>query len=93
MPGLVRFSLEIWVWRTGLKGGGAGAGGGRGHLAGEAEVENFYAALAGDHDVFGLEVAVDDAGGVGSGESVGKLSGEVRRRGAAAWARGLRRAE
>ena len=43
---------------------------------GEAEVENFYLAGLGDENVFGLEVAVDDAAIVSGGEAVGELHGE-----------------
>jgi hypothetical protein len=44
--------------------GGELAGG-----AGEAEVEDADAAVAGDEDVVGLEVAVDEAGVVGGGQA------------------------
>ena len=46
-------------------------------MAGEAEVEDLYPSIFGEHDVFGLEVAVDDTGGVGGGEAVGHLRGDV----------------
>ena len=42
---------------------------------GEAEVEDLGRVVLGDHHVRGLEVAVDDAGGVGAGEGVGDLLG------------------
>jgi hypothetical protein len=42
---------------------------------GEAEVEEFGHAGVLDHDVGGLEVAVDDAKGVGGGEGGGDLAG------------------
>ena len=48
------------------------AGGGLG--AGEAEVEDADAAVVADHDVGGLEVAVDEAGGVGGGEALAGLA-------------------
>jgi hypothetical protein len=41
--------------------------------AGEAEVEDADAAVVADHDVVGLEVAVDEADGVGGGEAVAGL--------------------
>ena len=44
---------------------------------GEAEVEDLHVAVARQHHVLGLEVAVDDAGGVGAGEPVGQLAGDV----------------
>ena len=52
-------------------------GGGGWRLAGEAEVEDLGSAVFGEHDVFGLEVAVDDAGGVGGGEAIGDLGGDL----------------
>ena len=54
--------------------GGFGAGAGD---FGEAEVENFCVAARGDENVGGLDVAVDDAFGVGGVESVGDVDGEV----------------
>ncbi len=41
--------------------------------AGEAEVEDLDEAAVGEHDVGGLEVAMEDAEGVGRGETVGDL--------------------
>ena len=59
-------------------GHGHGAFGGRGGLvAGEPEVEDLRAAVARQHDVFGFEVAMNHAGGMGRGESVGDLGGEI----------------
>ena len=46
------------------------------HL-GEAEIEDLEA-VAGDHDVAGLEVAMDDAVGVRFGECVGDLRSVAR---------------
>jgi hypothetical protein len=47
----------------------------RGRLgAGEAEVEDADAAVVADHDVGGLEVAVDQAGRVGGGEALAGLA-------------------
>src|SRR6185312_9827075 len=43
--------------------------GGGGEAAGDAEVENLDAAVGGEHDVLRLEVTVEDAGGVGGGQS------------------------
>ena len=43
----------------------------------EAEVEDFDAAIVGDHDVGGLEVAMDDAFFVRGGERVGESAGDV----------------
>ena len=65
-------------------GPGLGRGGGRreaaGRLAalealelGEAEVEDLHAAVPGDEDVLGLEIAVDDAVVVGGRQAVGDL--------------------
>jgi hypothetical protein len=42
----------------------------------EAEVENFGLAAAGDEDVGGLDVAMDDALGVGGVEGVGDFEGD-----------------
>jgi hypothetical protein len=47
-----------------------------GRMAREAEVENLDAAIFGQHDVFRLEVAVNDAGGVRGGQAVGDLRGD-----------------
>ena len=44
---------------------------------GEAEIEDFGVAASGDEDVGGLDVAVDDAFGVGGIESFGDLNGSV----------------
>ena len=44
---------------------------------GEAEVEDLHVAVARQHHVLGLEVAVDDAGGVRAGEALGQLAGDV----------------
>jgi len=61
--------------------GGAGDGVLRGgHLAehaGEAEVNDFNGAGGGDHDVGGLDVAMDDAAGMGFGEAVGHLRNDA----------------
>ena len=40
---------------------------------GEPEVEDLRVAVLRDHEIAGLEVAVDDPGGVGLGESLGRL--------------------
>jgi hypothetical protein len=48
------------------------------HGAGEAEVEDADAAVVADEDVVGLEVAVDEAGGVGGGEAAAGLAGTRR---------------
>jgi hypothetical protein len=45
----------------------------------ESEVENLRTAVVRDHDVIGLEIAMDDAGGMRGGQSVGNLRGEVDR--------------
>jgi hypothetical protein len=54
--------------------GGRGGGLGR---AREAEVEDLHALVAGEEDVVGLHVAVDDLLGVRRGESVGDGGGHV----------------
>ena len=41
---------------------------------GEAEIQHLGIAVAGDHDVVGLEIAVDDALGVGLGEPLRRLA-------------------
>ena len=50
----------------------AGAG-----LLGEAEVEDLHLALGVEHQVLGLEVAVDHAGGVGVAQGVGDVAGDA----------------
>ena len=44
--------------------------------AGDAEVHDPGVAVAVDHDVLGLEVAVDDAQPVGLGQALGDLPGD-----------------
>ena len=44
---------------------------------GQAEVEDLHAAVVGDEEVLGLEVAMDDAVVVRGGEAVGDLDGVV----------------
>ena len=65
---------------------GGAAGALRLHELGEAEVEDLEVPVARDHEVVGLQVAVDDAVGVGAGEAARRLHGQVedpaRRRGA-----------
>lgn len=69
--------------------GGSAAGGGHGlhafcgvvgiavpGAAGYAEVENLHAVARGEHDVFGFDVAVNDAFFVGGLQSVAALSGD-----------------
>ena len=46
----------------------------------EAEVEHLHVAVGADHDVFGLDVAVDDAGGVRRGQRARHLPPDVNRR-------------
>jgi hypothetical protein len=48
-------------------------------MAREAEVEDFDAAIFGQHDVFWLEVAVNDSGGVSGGQAVGYLRGDFEK--------------
>ena len=43
----------------------------------QAEVQDLGVAVLGDHDVLGLQVPVHDPGGVGRGETVADLHGEV----------------
>jgi hypothetical protein len=43
---------------------------------GEAEIENFGVAFASDHDVFGFDVAMDDADLMGGGEAGGDLGSD-----------------
>ena len=47
--------------------------------AGEAEVGDFYFAAAGEHDVFGFDVAVDDAFAGSFGEGGGDLADDIER--------------
>jgi hypothetical protein len=42
---------------------------------GEAEVEHFYQAITRDHDVRGLQIAVNDAGGMCFRQRIGDLDG------------------
>jgi len=49
--------------------------------AGEAEVEQLHPSVRQHHDVFRLEVPVDDAGGVGGCERRGELASDGGRRG------------
>ena len=46
-------------------------------LAGEPEIQNLDAPVGGQHDVFGLQVAVGNAGGVRGGHPVAELNGDV----------------
>ncbi len=48
-------------------------------MLGQAEVEQLRLAGAGDHDIFGLEVAVNDSQLVRGGYAVGHLTGELDR--------------
>ena len=48
-----------------------------GHQAGEAEVEQLHVAIVAHHDVFGLHVAVRDAGRVGGRKRPGHLLGPL----------------
>ena len=50
---------------------------------GEAEIENLGAAVARHHDVVGLQIAMDNAGGVSGSKSVGDLHSDFN--GAAKW--------
>ncbi len=56
----------FWLWARG------------GRDLGQAKVEDFGVAAFGDEDVSGLDVAVDDAFGVGGVEGVGNFDGECR---------------
>jgi hypothetical protein len=57
----------------------AGVGvGERRQAAGQAEVEDLHVAVGTDHDVFGLDVAVDDPRGVGGGQRPGHLGNQPR---------------
>ena len=62
--------------RVGELAGSRGRGGVVGERFGEAEVEDFEAAVGGDFDVGGLEVAMDDAFFVGVFERVDELLDE-----------------
>ena len=55
---------------------------------GETEVEDFGQAAIGKHDVGGLEVAMEDAEGVGGGEAVGDLDADGEDELQAGWAFG-----
>ena len=46
-------------------------------MLGDTEVQNFYLAVAGQHDVFRFDVAVDDALLMGGDQSFGALDGDV----------------
>ena len=46
---------------------------------GQAEVEELGVAVPGDHDVVGLDVAVEDARVVGLGQALGDLEGDLDR--------------
>ena len=62
-------------------GGRAGADGVFGHLVagdGEAEIGDAHGSAAVDHDVGGLEVAVEDAAVVGRGEAGAELAGDLQ---------------
>jgi hypothetical protein len=50
---------------------------GVGCLFGEPEIDNLHAPVARDQDVVGLEVAMDESGGVRGRETIGDLQGEV----------------
>ena len=43
----------------------------------QTEIQNFHVAIATDHDVFGLDIAVNNARFMGRGESIGNLAGDV----------------
>ena len=47
-------------------------------LFGQSEIEHFDQAVGPHHDVFGFDVAVDDAGFVRGGERLGDLFGDVQ---------------
>src|ERR1019366_7828593 len=49
------------------------------HLAGQSEVEDLDPGGCGQHDVFGFEVAMDEAGGVRGGDAVGDLHGDLQK--------------
>ena len=66
---------------VGLHGEGLRLSGGwtRGHRFGQAEIQNFDAAIAGEQDVIGLQIAVHDAGRVRCRETIGNLHGDIQR--------------
>jgi hypothetical protein len=66
-----------WGCRTG-RWGRTSSTSPRGRRAGEAEVEDADAAVVADEHVVGLEVAVDDADGVGGGEALAGLANTAR---------------
>jgi hypothetical protein len=70
VPGSVRYAVCVACAPRGLA---------RGHQLCEAEVEHLHEAVGPDDHVFGLEVAVHDAGGVRGGERRGDLDGDVER--------------
>ena len=51
------------------------------HQLGEAEVDDLGVAVLSHHDVGGFEVSMNDALGVGSGETLGDFGGEIERTG------------
>jgi hypothetical protein len=73
--------VSLGRWRGWSRRSGVAAGG-------EAEVEDAGAAVGADEYVLGLEVAVDEAGGVGGGEASAGLAEhreDLAARGAGAW--------
>ena len=74
-PGLVRWSESTpRVATVAAEGSACGA---RVRDLGEAEIEDFGVAAFGDEDVGGLDVAMNDAFGMGGIERVGDFDGEV----------------
>ncbi len=43
----------------------------------QSKIDDFDAAFGGEHDVFGLQVSMDEAGGVCGGQAVGYLCSEI----------------
>ena len=60
-----------------MRGAGGVMGGGLGGIGlgefGESKIQHLDQAVIGHHDVAGLQIAMDDSGSVGLGESVGDL--------------------
>lgn len=48
-----------------------------GHQLGQAEIEDLHETVLGHHEVFRFEIPVNDSGGMGFGQTLGDLGGEL----------------